>query len=112
MRSGIFFWVFLVVLIVLGRAAIGAYIKERESRRLAVDSQARLVELEERERELNEHINFLKTPEGVEAELRSRYSVAKPGETVVLIVDDRNATTTKPVKKSWWQKFISFFENQ
>jgi histidinol-phosphate/aromatic aminotransferase/cobyric acid decarboxylase-like protein len=86
--------------------------KERESAKLALDAQTQLTQLNNQQKDLNEKIAYLKTPEGTETELRGIYNAAKPGESVVLIIDPKNPTSTPVQQKSWWQKFLGFFTNQ
>lgn len=109
MQSAPVFWLAILIIILLGRGAIMTFVKERETAKLAQDAQNRLVDLNNREKVLNEKISYLKTPEGTETELRGIYNAAKPGESVVLIIDGKASTTTNPQQKNWWQKIVSIF---
>jgi len=109
MQSTPIFWLTILVIVLLGRGAVMTFIKERETAKLAQDAQNKLIDLNNREKVLNEKISYLKTPEGTETELRGIYNAAKPGESVVLIIDAKASTTTSPQQKTWWQKFFSFF---
>ncbi|MFZ3020285.1 MAG: hypothetical protein WA051_02065 [Minisyncoccia bacterium] len=109
MQSGPVFWLTVILIVSLGRGAILTFMKERETDKLAKDAQNKLSELSNREVELNEKIDYLKTPEGTETELRSIYNAAKPGESVVLIIDGKPATNTEIKEKTFWSKIVSFF---
>jgi len=102
----------ILILVFLGRGAVLTYMKERESAKLAQSAKDKLFQLKARQNSLTEKINFLRTSEGIESELRSIYNVAKSGESVVLIIDSKTATTTLPPSKSWWQKIQAFFTTQ
>ncbi len=65
----------------------GIYAKERLTRATLESRQEELAEVEGRERELATSINELKTPRGVEKELREKFEVARPGEGVLVIVE-------------------------
>lgn len=54
--------------------------------------QAELDALSSRAEVLEAKVRYLEDERGVEEELRSRFDVAKEGEEVVVIVDDRSAT--------------------
>lgn len=105
------FIISVVILILLGRGAIATVLKEIETARLVSDYQKKLQELKNKQVNLNKKIDFLQTSEGQESELRSIYNSAKPGESVVLIIDPKTNTTTPVTQKTWWQKFKEFFGN-
>lgn len=107
-----------ITLIILGILVIlsiystfGVWQKKRESEYLKSIAEQKLFELQTRHDNLEQDIQRLNTPEGVEAEIRSKFSVAKKGENMVVIVNDidsGNASSTK--KTSIWQKFINLFK--
>lgn len=94
----------LIILIVFGvRGVWGAYNKEKESRVLRIEAEAKLRDLELRESQLRADIAELKTERGVEGVLRERYDVAKEGEGVIVIVD-QSAPPPQP-KPTTYQRF-------
>jgi cell division protein FtsB len=100
----------LIMAIFFGRATWNLYKKAHESAANASQAQNALKRLEDRQKVLNEEISRLKTDEGIEAEIRSKYGVSKPGEQVLIIVDDQKATTTEVrEEEGWWQKFKEAF---
>ena len=89
------------------KGAVGILGKERESRRLAKDLKDEKAVLVEREQELKEDISRLKTEEGIQNEIRSKFSVTREGEYVAIIVDDRRLSTSTDASgprwyKKWW----------
>ena len=103
--------VILGILVLLSLRSVWLiYQKQRESEELLKTSQQHVADLTARENEVHNEINQLQTPEGVEAEIRSKFSVAKIGENVVLIVDSTASSSQgKSPGKSWWQKIVDFF---
>lgn len=102
---------FLVfVAVFLGRATYRILAKERESAKNLARAQAELQELQDKKEGIEKDINRLSTPEGVEEELRSKYAIKKPGEELVVIVNDEPAPAKEEVKeKTWWEKIEEFF---
>jgi hypothetical protein len=86
------------------------YDKKRESERAVTEAEQRLIALSSKNTVLLEDIDRLQTDEGLEAEIRNKYSVAKGSEQVVVLVEDEPVPTSTPTeKKSRWAKFKSFF---
>ena len=80
--------VVLLVIVAVGvRGVWGVYLKERESRQIRAEAEAKLNDLKQREAELRTDISVLRTDRGVEEELRERYDLAKDNEGVVVIVE-------------------------
>ena len=74
-------------------------------------SSRELQNIQDREVFLNSEINRLSTDEGVEEEIRSKYSVAKPGEELIVIVGTTSTTSATTTKgESLWNKFLGLFK--
>ncbi|MDQ3014243.1 MAG: septum formation initiator family protein [bacterium] len=102
--------ILLVLVFFFGRASWGVYKKEQESGANAAQAQVSLKRLEDRQKILTDELNRLKTDEGIEEEIRSKFGVSKPGEQVVIIVEDKKATSTVPVPvPTWWEKVKGAF---
>lgn len=100
----------LLLLVLVGRATWGLYAKERESRRNLDRVEAELLGLQLREEKLRADIARLKTPEGVETEIREQFQVAKPGEKMIVLVDDRQENPEqKAEERSLLSKFLDIF---
>lgn len=85
------------------------YGKQRESDELRNNAADRVTALSQREAELQGQLSRLQTEQGIEAEIRSKFSVAKHNENVVVIVDDAASTSTTTPHGGLWQKIIDFF---
>jgi len=96
---------FIITLLII-RGAFGVMMKERESQRLVSDLEVKEQTLADHEIELKNSIDRLQTDEGLDSEIKEKYSVAKPGEHVVVIVDPRPlATTTASTSPPWYRAF-------
>ena len=86
------------------------YQKKIASEELKVASLQNVSELQLRNKELESKISRLSTPAGVEEEIRSKFTVAKENEAMVIVVDDnsQNMPTTSQ-KQSFWQKIWNLF---
>ena len=69
-------------------------------------------DLKSREEMLSSGINKLKTNEGVEEEIRSKFDVEKPGEQTVVIIGGSSSTeaTNTTENAGLWQKFVGWFK--
>ncbi len=86
------------------------YAKKHESEQAVVEAEQRLIALSSKNTSLLEDIDRLQTDEGLEAEIRSKYSVAKGSERVVVLVEEEPAPlATTSEKKTRWQKIKGFF---
>ena len=113
-RNIIYHRVTLIVLALLVTLALHStwrvYMKKRESVELVKTSSVRLAELEARNTELDAKIKKLDTVSGVEEEIRSKYSVAKESENMVIIVrEETEATTTTRENTGLWSKIKTLF---
>ncbi len=102
--------VLLALLFVTGKALWGVYEKERESRTRLHGVEEELALLRAREAALKRKIERLQTPEGVEAEIREQFQVAKPGERMVVIVAEKRAEAAAPKgERSLVSRFFDIF---
>ena len=99
--------VLLIILTVAVRGVWGVYQKERESRQIRAEAEAKLNDLKQREAELRADISLLSTDRGVEEELRERYDLTKNNEGVVVIVEP--PTSSQEVRPSTFQRWKSMF---
>jgi cell division protein FtsB len=103
--------IFLLLLLIWGCiVVVRIYFKYHEAVVFRNQSQSDLAELKIKESELNTKIANLSTDRGIEAEVRDRYRVVKPGEQLVIVVGATSSTTTETVTSSepWWQKLLAF----
>jgi len=101
---------FILVLLAL-HSTWKVYQKKQESLVMKETSTKRLNEFETRNNELDLKIKKLNTTSGVEEEIRSKFSVAKDNENMVVIVrEDSTSTPILSEKTSFWSKFKALFK--
>ena len=76
----------------------------RENRKI---SENKVAELESEKVRLSSEIAKLKTDNGVEESVREKFGLAKEGEGLIIVVEDKNPPETANARKSNW--FISLF---
>ncbi len=103
--------IILVLAIFVFISAYNRYLIAREmaERRSAVESEIK--SLEERRINLESEVKYLSNERGIESEMRRQFDVAREGEQVVIIVDDKKenvdtqiapeATTTRAWYRFW-----------
>jgi cell division protein FtsB len=89
------------------RAAWGMYGKFAEAAAARAGAEAQLEELQARHANIEAEVDALSSPRGLEAEVRERYGVVKPGEGEIAIV--RQASSSEVLRRqpglleSLWQ---------
>lgn len=98
--------IFLAIIIWLLCSVWNVYKKQDMTRDNLAKTAASLEGLQAREKMLTGEIQKLKTDVGIEEEIREKYGLIKPGEEVIVIVDNdeggnvvKNTTST-----GFWQK--------
>ena len=99
--------VLLLVAFAVTRAAWGMYGKFAEAAAARSDEEAQLVELEARYNEVKSNVTEFESPRGVEAQVRERYGVVRPGEGQITIVRTASTTQQSARQGSWWDKLWS-----
>ncbi|CAN5118576.1 hypothetical protein BH11PAT3_BH11PAT3_2940 [soil metagenome] len=103
------------VLIILGLVtfliAHGAYSvlkKKQESAVYVAELQTKVEDLSNHQYEVKSNISRLQTEEGIDTEIKKKFSVSKAGEHVVVIVDPRVPTShVEATSTPWYTKFIN-----
>ncbi len=81
-------------------------VSSQEMRKLA---EERVDDLNRRKNDLSNKIDQLGTVSGIEEEIRSKFSVAKDGEKMVVVVEQNKKTATSTGKEtSFLRKFVQF----
>jgi len=101
----------LILIVIFAKATFGVYKKEKESAANTLQAQEELKKLEDRQEVLTKEIDRLQTDAGIEEEIRSKYSVSKPDENLLIIVDEEKEKQM-PIqeKQGWWNKFKKIFQ--
>lgn len=102
-------WVVLLVLAVF--VSISTFERYTIAKDMAGDraeAEAELEALKKRHSDLEAEVKYLSNERGIEAEMRRQFDVARDGEKVVVIVEEKPAeatstATTTPVKRPWYR---------
>lgn len=93
-----------IIFVLLLRGSWSIYKKANLSMQNLEKERIELEKLVLREKNLASSLDYLKTDQGIENEIRSKFRAVKEGEQVAVIVDEQNptssATTTK--KHGFW----------
>ncbi len=77
-----------------------------KNRKLA---ETRILELQESKEKLSNDIMNLKTKKGLEENIREKFGLAKEGEGLIIVVDNKEISNSDNEKKENW--FILLFKN-
>ncbi len=101
----------LILICILAKANFEIYKKHENSFNNLKETKKELNNLKERQSMLSFEISKLETEEGIEEEIRSKFDVAKPGETVVVIVEDASSTekNSDTSDDGFWKKIMNIF---
>jgi cell division protein FtsB len=95
----------IFIFLILLKGVWGVYKKEKISEENLNREKTELVRLENRQKTLASSIDYLKTEQGLESEIRNKFRAVKENEKVVVIIDDE-ATGTQKVEatttKGFW----------
>lgn len=84
----------LLLVILLAKGVLNIYFRETESSKMRKEATLKLADVLGRKENLSIQIDKLNSNEGMEEEIRTKFNVTKPGENVVIIVDNKDASTT------------------
>lgn len=100
--------ILFIVFAILCKGVWGVYNKSQLSLENLERERKELEKLSVREKNLASSIDYLKTEQGIEDEIRTKFRVVKEGEKVVVIVDNQVPTTTTSTiatsTPSFWYK--------
>ena len=85
--------ILFVIAILITRSTYFVWLRERATAELLSERKAELADVNRRGVLIEEKLEALGTPRGIEEEVRSRFEVAKPGEKVIVIVDQNAASS-------------------
>lgn len=101
-------FILLMFFLLLLKGVWGVYQKERTSAQYLQAEQDQFTAITSRQKELTQSVDYLKTDQGIEAEIRSKFRVVRDGESVAVIVDDTSSTTVPKTTStpSIWQRLL------
>lgn len=88
-----FFLIALVLVIFLARGVWRVYNQSRFANSNYLLTKDRLTKLETRQQQITDRLNKLSTDRGLEEEFRNNFSVVRPDEKMILIVDSIETAT-------------------
>jgi len=107
-----FFPLIILVSLIFGCISLSSSIVSTLKRQNAREERERiLLELQKRESELQKKLEFAGSPEFIEAEARTKLNMARPGETIILMnqekgnLEKEENTTNIANWKIWWRLF-------
>ena len=71
----------------------------------------KVAELEKQKEQLSSDIAKLKTQSGIEDTIREKFGLAKGGEKIIVIMDDKNAPKTEDSPKEGFFSSLIFWKN-
>jgi cell division protein FtsB len=72
------------------------------------ESRNELTQLQEKNADLEQKINILSTDYGLDQEIKAQYRVVRPGEEIVIIVDNDESVGEPEDTETFWDKLRSF----
>jgi cell division protein FtsB len=100
--------ILFVVLLFFAWGVIRFLIKMNNTSRNREIAENKVIELSKQRDQLSGDIESLKTDRGLEENIREKFGLAKEGEGVIVIVDDKNAVEAEVKKENW---LTLFFKN-
>ncbi len=98
-----------VLIVIAGWNTWDMYQKWRLSEETLEKTRISYDNLEKREVFLNSKIESLSTEGGIEAEVRERFGVAKPGEGVIVVLSEEEQQQFVEEETGWWTRFKGWF---
>ena len=111
-------WVLIVLLVMIGlviKGLISISIKQSNSREEMDLVEVKKAQLQGRYDDLSGKVGELNTNEGMEREIRSKFDVVKPGETVIMVVDKEIPAPIEQepsIIKKLWNGVVGVFKKK
>ena len=104
--------VLFLILVIFSYNMVGLFKKERETANTKALILDKMENLQAREKVLNASIEKLKTEKGTEDVIREKYQVVKPGEKMLVIVDqDGDDAENDKTESQKEHGFLNWFKN-
>ena len=101
--------VLAIVLVFFAWGVVRFLIKMRETGRNREIAELKIAELEKTRQKLSVDIENLKTEKGMEESIREKFGLAKEGEGLIVVVDDKNDPNAQAKEEGSW--FTLFLKN-
>ena len=99
-----------ILVLIMARSTWVVYQKKRTSEEMKNVSEQNVAQLLQRDNDLRTKIDRLDTGPGLEEEIRSKFSVVKDKENMVVVVEDpQSQVSTTSEKSGFWQTIQDFF---
>ncbi len=109
MYSKVTLVILFLILLIVAHSTWVVYRKKVESEEMKNVSEKNVEALRERSQSLQYKIDRLATQQGIEEEVRSKFSVAKEDENMVVIVQEESSTSESLNQSGFWDKIRGFF---
>lgn len=110
----------LVIVVILFIFLLRVVLDMREKLQLSnsrlQSSNTELAELQTHQNNLSQKIDYLSTEQGIEAELRTKYRAIREGESIAVILDQEQGSSSVQIasssidmdnaKTSWWGRIL------
>ena len=101
--------VLAIVLVFFAWGVVRFLIQMRETGRNREIAELKIAELEKTRQKLSVDIENLKTEKGMEESIREKFGLAKEGEGLIVVVDDKNDPNAQTKEEGNW--FTLFLKN-
>jgi len=112
MRSKLFLMFLGIVIFAFIYSMFGFVDKMEETSKNRKIVEDKIIELEKSKEKLNSEIVKLKTEKGVEESIREKFGLAKEGENMIMVIDDKNSAEIQeePDSGSFWSIIKGWFK--
>jgi len=101
--------ILFIITLLISSGVVSVYKKAKLSEENLEREKRELERLAVREKTLTSSINYLKTDQGIEDEIRTKFRAVREGEKVVVIIDNQPSTTpvinTSTTTSFWYRLF-------
>ena len=97
-----------IIILIFAWNVLGFWNKMRETSKNKKIAENKIVELKQQKEKLLSDINSLNTDEGKEKIFRENFGLAKEGEDVIVVVEDKNSSR---IEENVSSGFFSFLKN-
>ena len=104
--------VFLGILLLAFAWGVIGFMKKMEATRENMDiAESKVVQLQKEKEKLSSDIAKLKTESGVEESIRDKFGLAKDGEGLIVVVEDKSKPEAPKQESGGFFSFLFFWKN-